>query len=130
MIFAGDEIGAEGAWGEDSRSPYPWNGESERDEEILQVYKDLISLRKESDALIQGGLQWLKIERDNLCFIRESSNERLLILLARSGVNFEVDIAPLEFHSLEKVMGDELVMDGSTLRAHWEEPGFVIVRLR
>ncbi|MGA1738664.1 MAG: glycoside hydrolase family 13 protein, partial [Candidatus Nanopelagicaceae bacterium] len=37
MIFAGDEIGAEGMWGEDSRSPYPWHGESPVDERMREI---------------------------------------------------------------------------------------------
>lgn len=130
MIFAGDEIGAQGAWGEDSRSPYPWNGESERDEEILKVYKELISLRKVSDALIHGGLQWLRIEKDFLCFIRESKSERLLVLLARSQSTLEVDLGAHEFHTMEKVLGDQVEMEGSRLLISWSEPGFAVVRLK
>jgi alpha-glucosidase len=130
MIFAGDEIGAQGAWGEDSRSPYPWNGESERDEEILQVYKDLIVLRKESHALIHGGLQWLKVEEDYLCYIRESTVERLLVLLARAEANLELDLAPLEFHSLERVIGDDVTLEGSRISIRWRAPGFVVMRMK
>lgn len=130
MIFAGDEIGAEGAWGEDSRSPYPWNGESERDEEIRKVYQELISLRKESHALIHGGVQWLRTESDYLCFIRESNSERLLVLLTRSAINLEVNLAPLEFESLEEVVGDQVLLAGSRLVVDWKAPGFVVMRMR
>ena len=41
-IFAGDEIGLEGAWGEDSRRTINWDNRSEWDHEFLSEVKKLI----------------------------------------------------------------------------------------
>ena len=130
MIFAGDEIGAEGSWGEDSRSPFPWNGESPRDDRIREVYRDLIRLRKDSDALINGGLQWLEIGEDHLLYVRESERERLATLLARTAGEFKFDFSVLESAGAERLLGDSVQLDGATLIASWSRPGFAILRLR
>lgn len=129
MIFAGDEIGAQGAWGEDSRSPFPWNGESERDEEIRRVYQELISLRKSSDALIHGGLQWIEIGKDHLFFIRESNHERLAVLLARAPQSLTLELESLEISQLEQVMGDPLSINGTSFSADWSVPGYAVIRI-
>ena len=130
MIFAGDEVGAEGLWGEDSRSPFPWNGESHRDEQMWTVYQELIQLRRSSDALIHGGLQWLQIEPDHLIFLRESEQERLVILLARSAGGIECDLTPLGIEAIEHVLGDAVEIQGSRLSTQWDRPGFSILRLK
>ena len=39
MVFAGDEIGATGAWGEDARTPFPWNDRAAWDTGMLDAYR-------------------------------------------------------------------------------------------
>jgi alpha-glucosidase len=129
MIFAGDEIGAEGLWGEDSRSPYPWNGESEVDSSIRLLYQDLIRLRRSSHALIHGGLQWLKREVDYLVYLRESREERLLVVLARSSCEIEIDIAPLGANSFQWISGESIANGSGEIRVHFVAPGYLIVRV-
>jgi alpha-glucosidase len=46
MVFAGDELGLEGAWGEDARRTMPWDRPESWDEELLGEYKALIALRR------------------------------------------------------------------------------------
>ena len=41
MIFAGDEIGLEGAWGEDARRTMPWGRPESWDGELLEGYRRL-----------------------------------------------------------------------------------------
>lgn len=129
MIFAGDELGAEGRWGEDSRSPFPWNGESARDEAIRDLYRELITLRKGSAALIHGGLQWLIKESDQLAYLRESRSERLLVLLARSRGEVEISLTQIEATSAEVIVGDPVEVIDGKLIARFQSPGFSVVRL-
>jgi alpha-glucosidase len=84
MIFAGDEIGAEGLWGEDSRTPFPWHASSVWDHQTLFVYRSLLNLRKASSTLARGGLRWLHIADDCVAFVRDSNSESLLFVVSRN----------------------------------------------
>jgi len=39
MIFAGDEVGLEGAWGEDGRRTMPWDDPAGWDQPLLDAYR-------------------------------------------------------------------------------------------
>ena len=82
-IFAGDEIGMEGAWGEDARRPMPWGHEESWDHEFLAATKELIALRSKSAALADGGLRFLAIENDHFVFLRELKSESVCVLISR-----------------------------------------------
>ncbi|WP_433360286.1 alpha-amylase family glycosyl hydrolase [Streptosporangium sp. CA-115845] len=84
MVFAGDEIGLEGAWGEDSRRTMPWDRPERWDQGTFGVYRDLIALRRGEVALRHGGLRWLHVSEDAVVYVRERAGERLLILAARA----------------------------------------------
>ncbi len=83
MVFAGDEIGIEGAWGEDGRRTMPWDRPDTWDTRTLAAYRDLAALRRGENALRHGGLRWLHASEDALVFLRERAGERLLVLAAR-----------------------------------------------
>ena len=83
MIFAGDEIGMEGVLGEDSRRPFPWHRPETWDTVTFARYRALAALRRSSPALRRGGLRWVTAEGDQLTFLRESGEQRLLVLAAR-----------------------------------------------
>jgi alpha-glucosidase len=83
MIFAGDEIGQQGVNGEDSRRPMPWHRRSEWDAATWTRYQALIALRHKSVALRHGGLRWALVDDDVLCFLRETADERMLVLARR-----------------------------------------------
>ena len=82
-IFAGDEIGIEGAWGEDSRRTMPWERRSQWDLELLEIFKELIHLRRNSHALAFGGLRWIEAANEYVIFERESIKEHLGVVVAR-----------------------------------------------
>ena len=42
MVFAGDELGLEGDWGEDARRTMPWDAPERWDEPLLEAYRTLI----------------------------------------------------------------------------------------
>ena len=129
MIFAGDEIGVPGKWGEDARTTHPWDGHLEWDKEILAFYKELIALRKSSSALTRGGLRFLEIQNDYLIYLRESKQEKLLICVARASCeNVSVDLKSAGIASLEKILGFRSQVQGDSLMIEISQAGGAIWR--
>jgi alpha-glucosidase len=94
-IYAGDEIGIEGEWGEDGRRTMPWDKPESWDNDFLAQVTALVAIRKESNALSDGGLRWVAVEDDFIVFLRESKREKLLVFLSRSAVTTTIDLKPL-----------------------------------
>jgi alpha-glucosidase len=84
MVFAGDELGLEGEWGEDARRTMPWDAPKTWDQPLLEEFRRLIALRRSSDALARGGIRYAHVGDDAIAFLRESPGERLLVLAARA----------------------------------------------
>jgi alpha-glucosidase len=84
LVFAGDEIGLEGASGHDARRTMPWGRPDVWDHELLGAYRRLIALRRSRDALARGGLRYVHIDDDAILYLRETKAERLLCLAARA----------------------------------------------
>jgi len=84
MVFAGDEIGMTGLWGEDARRPYPWHDEASWDSDMLATYRQLLGIRHGSPALSTGGLRWLHVGTDAVAFVREHPDESILVVAARN----------------------------------------------
>jgi alpha-glucosidase len=103
MVFAGDELGLEGRWGEDGRRPMPWSRPDDWDRALFDGYLALIRLRRSSPALARGGIRYAFVDADVLCYLRETEDERLLCLASRA------PHAPLRvpFTSLETLYGDD-----------------------
>ena len=114
-IFAGDEIGLEGSWGEDSRRTINWDDRSGWDVDFYASIKKLIKLRKESPALINGGLRWVAVEKDYLAYLRESKDQSLLILIARSAVKAEIDLSKYGYSVAETLYGETANGDKITI---------------
>jgi alpha-glucosidase len=92
-IFAGDEIGLEGSWGEDSRRTINWEDRSGWDHDFLAEAKKLIELRRTQDGLIEGGLRWVAVEDNFICYLRESNKQSVLVFISRKAVRTEIDLA-------------------------------------
>lgn len=86
MVFAEDEIGAQGLWGEDSRTPFPWHKPDVWDRETLQTYRTLLRLRRSNPTLATGGLRWVAVSDDVIIFTRDSEAQSVLFVIAREGV--------------------------------------------
>lgn len=106
-IFAGDEIGLEGAWGEDSRRTINWDDKSEWDLGFYTEIKKLVELRRNRDSLINGGLRWLAVEPDYVAYLRESTKESLLIFISRKGVRTTLNLVPYGYVFKESLLGQE-----------------------
>jgi alpha-glucosidase len=104
-IFAGDEIGLEGSWGEDSRRTIKWEDRSAWDLGFLDSVKKLVKLRKERDALINGGLRWVAVEKDYLAYLRESRSEAILVFISRTATKAEIDLSLYGYSVAETLYG-------------------------
>jgi alpha-glucosidase len=103
MIFAGDELGLEGAWGEDARRTMPWDRPGSWDTALLDEYRRLISLRRSHEALSRGGIRFAYVDGDVIAYLRETRGERLLCLASRASH----EPVRVPFTSLETLYGDD-----------------------
>jgi alpha-glucosidase len=112
MVFAGDELGLEGRWGEDARRTMPWANEEMWDTAFLEELRRLAALRRSSGALARGGIRYVHVSDDAVAYVRETRDERVLCLAARA------DHAPVRvpFKGLETLYGGDAT-DGA-LPAH------------
>jgi alpha-glucosidase len=101
MIFAGDELGLEGAWGEDARRTMPWDRPVEWDTQLLEEFRRLIALRRSHPALARGGIRYAYVDEDVIAYLRETRDERLLCLASRA----PHEPIRLPFTSLETLYG-------------------------
>jgi alpha-glucosidase len=108
MVFAGDEIGLEGEWGEDARRTMPWDDRESWDTELLDAYRRLVSLRRGSIALSRGGIRYAHVSADAIAYLREAPGEVVLCLAARSGHDtVRLPLSSLGGSSLETLFGAE-----------------------
>jgi len=103
MLFAGDELGLEGAWGEDARRTIPWDDTAAWDTAFLAEVRALATLRRSSEALARGGLRFVHVSADAVAYLRETRNERLLCLAARA----PHDPISTPFTTLETLYGED-----------------------
>ena len=90
VVFAGDEFGLTGDDGEHSRTALPWD-EVDAASASIDLYRELIHLRRDHVALNEGGIRWLHAGEDVLVFVREHEDESVLIVAARA--DFDVPLA-------------------------------------
>lgn len=123
-FFYGDEIGMVGNNNDESRAPMPWNNQDSWDRDFLDWYRTLIKARNASPALQQGGFRWVHTGPDQLIWLREGANERVLVRAARaSGPAIELDAQLLGSSELAPLVGDHTV-SGTTLTLPADGPRF------
>jgi alpha-glucosidase len=125
MLFAGDELGLEGEWGEDARRTMPWSRRDSWDASLLEEFRRLIALRRSSDALARGGLRYAYVDDDVIAYLRETPGERLLCLASRA----PHEPVRLPFTSLETLYGLDAELEGSDALLPAEGPSFHIWRI-
>jgi alpha-glucosidase len=130
MVFAGDELGLEGEWGEDGRRTMPWDRPDDWDRDLLEEYRRLIALRRSSGALARGGLRFAHVEDDAIAYLRESADERLLCLASRADHDgIRISLAALEASELETLYGADVDIDGGDAVLPAGGPQFHVWRL-
>lgn len=82
-VYYGDEIGLVDEEGFGSRNCMPWDS-TNWDQNLLEFYKRLISLRKANPILAQGAFQVLYWDDDLLLFQRVLGEERVLVSANRN----------------------------------------------
>ena len=116
-IFAGDEIGLEGSWGEDARRTINWEDRSGWDHQFFAEVKKLVKLRKTQDALINGGLRWVVVENDFIVYLRESKKQSLLVLVSRSAINATIDLSSYGYKVSKTLYGQEVTGEIFTVKS-------------
>jgi alpha-glucosidase len=130
MVFAGDEIGLEGAWGEDGRRTMPWDRPESWDADLLASYGRLIELRRSSPALARGALRYAFVGEDAIAYLREHGDERLLCLAARAGHDaIRLSLEALGGRTLEPVLGGDAVCAAGTATLPADGPAFHVWRI-
>lgn len=132
VLFAGDEIGVEGTTGEGGRVPMPWGHPESWDTRTFEAYRALIRLRRSTRALREGGMRWAVVAADAVAFLRETHDERVLVVAARGpwpGAEIprhllSPDAAPENLYG-----GADLTVGATTLRIPGDGPGVQVWRL-
>ncbi|MBI5671139.1 MAG: maltodextrin glucosidase [Chloroflexi bacterium] len=78
-VYYGDEIGMEGLFDPDNRRCMRWD-ENTWDNDVRGHYQRLIALRRQSSALRQGGFQMVAASDGLLAYLRQSPQQRLLLV--------------------------------------------------
>jgi alpha-glucosidase len=130
MVFAGDELGLEGEWGEDGRRTMPWDRTDEWDRTLLEEYRRLIALRRSSGALARGGLRFAYVDDDVIAYLRETADERLFCLASRADHDpVRIPLAALEANALETLYGADADIDAGDAVLRAGGPLFHVWRL-
>jgi alpha-glucosidase len=130
MVFAGDELGLEGRWGEDARRTMPWDRPERWDRDLLQAYRTLIGLRRALPALARGGIRYAHVSADAIAYLRETAAERVLCLAVRAaGPPLRLPLRALRCTGLEPLFGREATCDDDTALLPGDGPAFHIWRL-
>ena len=130
MVFAGDEFGLEGDCDDLARRTIPWEQQELWDTSTLLAYQELLNLRRNSEALVHGGLRWVHVNDDVLVWLRESAGERLLICVARNAcpdVMFTAHDWKIGAHSA--VFGSDLRVIDGVVTIPTSQPGTSVWRV-
>ncbi len=78
-VYYGDEIGMEGGQDPDNRRTMPWD-DATWAKEMRAHYQKLIQLRRTAPALLRGGFQQVYAEGGLIVYLRQSAEQRLLVV--------------------------------------------------
>lgn len=110
-LYYGDEIGLEDTPELHQRGCMPWDEEL-WDHGLLTFYRELIRLRRSLSALQTGGFQLLLVEEDTICYQREDSVSRVLVIAHRAE-------EPLDTLAIPAAYG--AIPDGTCFREYFSE---------
>ena len=70
--------------------------------------KKLVSLRRTQDALINGGLRWVKAENDYVVYLRESKKQSILVLVSRGAIDATLDLSEYGYSISKTLYGEKV----------------------
>jgi hypothetical protein len=73
----------------------------------LAEAKKLIELRRTQDGLIEGGLRWVAVEDNFICYLRESNKQSVLVFISRKSVRTEIDLAAYGLKVIKTLYGPD-----------------------
>lgn len=137
VMFAGDEGGLTGVNGEHARAPMPWpqidaGGGPGWDAATFDLYRSLIALRRSSRALREGGMRWAVVEPDAVAYLRETVDERVLVLVSRApwgGATLPRHLVPPGGDVESLYGGAELLVRPDGIELPGDGPGVQVWRL-
>ncbi|MBN2656576.1 MAG: glycoside hydrolase family 13 protein [Spirochaetales bacterium] len=91
-LYYGNEAGLAGFTDPDSRRAFPWGNE---DKELLDFYKEIISIRKEYSSLRDGSLLSLKFDQEGLFSYGRWNDENKVIVALNNNEKEQVVSIPL-----------------------------------
>ena len=125
MVFAGDEIGLGGEWGEDARRPMPWSRPETWDTAVFDGYRELIALRRRSRALARGGIRYAHVSADAIAYVREARGDTVLCLATRGAHDpVRLSLDRLGGTELETLVGEDVSIDGDHVALPTGGPAF------
>ncbi len=115
-IFYGDEVGLSGDGDPWCRQCMIWEKE-QWNQELLAHYKALTGFRSSSPALKRGGFEIVKAEDNLLVYLRESREEKLLVVVNRGEESIEGIILEAGLHG---------IADRCTFQDFFSHSGFTV----
>jgi alpha-glucosidase len=125
MVFAGDEIGLGGEWGEDARRPMPWSRPGTWDTALFDGYQELIAMRRASRALARGGIRYAHVSADAIAYLREANGDTVLCLATRCAHDpVRLPLDRLDANEFETLVGEDVAIDGDHVALPTGGPAF------
>jgi len=109
-IYYGDEVGLAGWTDPDNRRTFPWDNQ---DKNLFELYKNLIKIHKNSNALRFGSIEYLYLNHGIICFGRWFQNEKLIIVLNNNQHECELDIPVWKINIFQEKKIQELILTGT-----------------
>ena len=132
QLYYGDEIGMPGGgdpdnrhdfpggWREDPKNAFTEGGRTPEQQEILSYVQNLLRVRREHPALSEGR-QWNLLSGDSaIVFLRESEEEKVLVVFNRSNSARELHV-PISETPAAGAAGSEKLVGGGRLEVDGRE---------
>ena len=107
VIYYGDEVGMMGGEDPDCRRTMIWD-ENQQNSNLVNFYKKMIKLRRESQALRRGNFKPLYQRDDLYCFLRQLNEEKIIVALNNSNKNEEINVSLPEIKTGERLKIEDI----------------------
>lgn len=134
VIYYGSEFGMTGAADPDNRRMMRFGNELNSNEKnMLNEVRKISNIRKEHTALRYGDFYPLISDKDIYAYIRSDFNERILVVLNKSGENQNVDIELPGIYGITKAVNladeNEIETGPDVLNLELDRYGWAILKL-